>query len=444
MLIQDVTGANISDFLIIGANYTGKVKCADTSDYQPFYTDESKNLQRVTKSMMPYAKAVTYNGADVTNETTVNILIDKNSRGITIDGVQILGAAATQAHIYIGAKEDGVRGISVKNVTAIDCSGADVIGLPTDVPEDCSIINIYAESSKAVANKNILKVSSSANVMARLEVDNIRGRDYEMPMKFGNGNFLGNSFKSELTAKMAADPNRAPLNAITNNAAAAWLTFKNYDNLLFKFDSVENAVRESVLAGKSLWIGHTDESGSVTPRWGMHANGNLIPYTTATLNLGTITNKWEQVHANKWVFASNIYNSTGKGSPEGVVGAGVGSLYHRLDGTAGAVLYVKESGTGNTGWRAIGQNVIVQTGMISDGGTIPLPEGYTQEQCRWIVSLRADNPNNESWDINEDGSYNHFYYKIYADENRLVTAKMHRNSYPQRSINVNYMIIGIK
>lgn len=95
-------------------------------------------------------------------------------------------------------------------------------------------------------------------------------------------------------------------------------------------------------------------------------------------------------------------------------------------------------------WRAIGQNVIVQTGMISDGGTIPLPEGYTQEQCRWIVSMREDNSKNESWDIDEGGSHNHFYYEIYANENRLVTAKMHRHSYPLRSINVNYMIIGVK
>lgn len=95
-------------------------------------------------------------------------------------------------------------------------------------------------------------------------------------------------------------------------------------------------------------------------------------------------------------------------------------------------------------WRVIGQNVIVQTGMISDGGTIPLPEGYTQEQCRWIVSMREDNSKNESWDIDEGGSHNHFYYKIYADENRRVTAKMHRNLYPLRSINVNYMIIGVK
>ena len=42
----------------------------------------------------------------------------------------------------------------------------------------------------------------------------------------------------------------------------------------------------------------------------------------------------------------------GTGSPEGVVTATVGSLYTRTDGGANTTLYVKESGTGNTGWVA--------------------------------------------------------------------------------------------
>lgn len=40
----------------------------------------------------------------------------------------------------------------------------------------------------------------------------------------------------------------------------------------------------------------------------------------------------------------------GSGSPEGVVTAPVGSLYLRSDGGDGTSMYVKESGTGNTGW----------------------------------------------------------------------------------------------
>ena len=40
------------------------------------------------------------------------------------------------------------------------------------------------------------------------------------------------------------------------------------------------------------------------------------------------------------------------GSPEGVLTAGVGSMYTRTDGGTGTTLYVKETGTGNTGWVA--------------------------------------------------------------------------------------------
>jgi hypothetical protein len=42
--------------------------------------------------------------------------------------------------------------------------------------------------------------------------------------------------------------------------------------------------------------------------------------------------------------------TSGLGSPEGVVTAPVGSLYSRTDGGVLTSLYVKESGSGNTGW----------------------------------------------------------------------------------------------
>ena len=43
---------------------------------------------------------------------------------------------------------------------------------------------------------------------------------------------------------------------------------------------------------------------------------------------------------------------SGDGSPEGVKTAPKGSTYQRKDGGAGTSFYVKESGTGNTGWAA--------------------------------------------------------------------------------------------
>jgi Pectate lyase superfamily protein len=44
--------------------------------------------------------------------------------------------------------------------------------------------------------------------------------------------------------------------------------------------------------------------------------------------------------------------TSGDGSPEGVISGIKGSFYMRTDGGAGTTMYVKESGTGNTGWVA--------------------------------------------------------------------------------------------
>lgn len=60
-----------------------------------------------------------------------------------------------------------------------------------------------------------------------------------------------------------------------------------------------------------------------------------------------------------WTFDHPIYVGqsetapsirSGAGTPEGAVTAPVGALYLRTDGGATTTLYVKTSGTGNTGW----------------------------------------------------------------------------------------------
>ena len=58
----------------------------------------------------------------------------------------------------------------------------------------------------------------------------------------------------------------------------------------------------------------------------------------------------------EWLNDVNVltysYYLRGEGSPEGVVSAGVGTLYINSLGGATTTLYVKETGTGNTGWVA--------------------------------------------------------------------------------------------
>lgn len=51
-------------------------------------------------------------------------------------------------------------------------------------------------------------------------------------------------------------------------------------------------------------------------------------------------------------FQSTAVIRSGTGTPEGVLTAPVGSMFLRSDGGAGTTLYIKESGSGNTGWVA--------------------------------------------------------------------------------------------
>lgn len=50
----------------------------------------------------------------------------------------------------------------------------------------------------------------------------------------------------------------------------------------------------------------------------------------------------------------NRFDGYGSGSPEGVITADIGSTWRRINGGAGTTFYVKESGSFNTGWVALG------------------------------------------------------------------------------------------
>lgn len=95
------------------------------------------------------------------------------------------------------------------------------------------------------------------------------------------------------------------------------------------------SVARSVAVGMDLFVGDNDTFAFGTSQASNRATlvGSRL---TASGGFSTGTARW----------------TSGTGSPEGVVTAPVGSLYTRTDGGAGTTLYVKESGTGNTGWAA--------------------------------------------------------------------------------------------
>jgi hypothetical protein len=111
-------------------------------------------------------------------------------------------------------------------------------------------------------------------------------------------------------------------------------------------NSYSSVTDYAVLAGVSTdivnlngdFVVSTPESNVLTEQVRVTSNGNL-KFARAGKGL--------QFGGN-----SDVIWRVGAGTPEGAVTAPVGSLFTRTDGGAGTTLYVKQSGTGNTGWVA--------------------------------------------------------------------------------------------
>lgn len=87
--------------------------------------------------------------------------------------------------------------------------------------------------------------------------------------------------------------------------------------------------------------------------------------------------QWSQSTSADGTEAASITSSTG--SPETVITANPGSIYLRYNGSAGSQVYVKESGTGNTGWAALvatGGSSLMPTGTVIAYAGSATPTGY--------------------------------------------------------------------
>ncbi|QDP67234.1 MAG: hypothetical protein GOVbin7368_25 [Prokaryotic dsDNA virus sp.] len=111
--------------------------------------------------------------------------------------------------------------------------------------------------------------------------------------------------------------------------------------------------------GMGAWIGRVatnesyDERRSGTHRDDLNVQ-EVIPRVTDIYDLGTSALRFDRAFVRTLRVGPSGAQSwtSGSGSPEGVLSATVGSLYTQTDGGAGTTLYVKETGSGTTGWVA--------------------------------------------------------------------------------------------
>ncbi|WP_245552752.1 hypothetical protein [Actinobacillus capsulatus] len=94
------------------------------------------------------------------------------------------------------------------------------------------------------------------------------------------------------------------------------------------------------------------------------------------------------------------------------------------------------------------KEVAVLMGVLEHGATIPLPAGFSESQCKWMLSINEDNPDNQAWDIDENEAHVHYRFRCWAN-GRKVEALTYLGGHgktPGRWIpgRANYIVIGVK
>lgn len=160
----------------------------------------------------------------------------------------------------------------------------------------------------------------------------------------------------------------------------------------------------------------------------LHGNANTASalQTARTIN-GTSFNGSSNITTNSWG-ASRTFT---------VNGATTGSA--NVDGSSNITL--------TTTLQTLGSNIGILTGTIAHGETIPLPSGFSESQCRWLVSVNNDNLSGSTWDWQNSGYYDHVHTYCSANGTRVVTCYRtvydETGSLTQNGI-ANYIIIGCK
>ena len=125
-------------------------------------------------------------------------------------------------------------------------------------------------------------------------------------------------------------------------------------NSLYDLQSLGNIITEktrvNATADSKKWretIGINQLSQSI-----VSDSGTAVPYLIVTRNEATSISVYE-VRANRVRINNGPEIITGTGSPEGVVTAVKGSQFLRTDSAESTAMYIKQTTTGNTGWKAL-------------------------------------------------------------------------------------------
>lgn len=89
-----------------------------------------------------------------------------------------------------------------------------------------------------------------------------------------------------------------------------------------------------------------------------------------------------------------------------------------------------------------GAVISILAGTVAHGGTIPLPSGYTQDQCYWMVSTNSNDAIYTGGSASGVSTFQNIYCS--ANANRVVTCYIGCQNYGSVAGTANYIIIGVR
>lgn len=65
------------------------------------------------------------------------------------------------------------------------------------------------------------------------------------------------------------------------------------------------------------------------------------------------------------------------------------------------------------------QDISITYGNIRDGGTLPIPDGFEESECVWLLSIDQSNVNKMYYDINEGGAANMINFECWREGRKV-------------------------
>jgi hypothetical protein len=242
-----------------------------------------------------------------------------------------------------GGYEEWTVDCSVPYVAFTQCRWEQAAGVRLNATAlNCVIMGGYDNFGPNAANGLQITDNGSYNTIL-----GSRGQQFKADGG-ANGSGQGVILGSEIGGLVATVTNQ---NNNTFAELSADGTLKGYDGASGKEGAQSEPVLEWNPGTRKILFG----AGTVASTMYMQAlTAGIVDFSGG--GVWRFTDPLQMLNANPIKFGTSGQSPQiipGTGTPEGVVSAGVGSLFLRSDGGSSTTLYVKESGTGTTGWQQL-------------------------------------------------------------------------------------------